>query len=194
MGDLRHRAVDNGAVRAASETGAAAGGWQLRPGAAQPRARARHEPGGDPRAAGAVVARRAECCSSACLPSTRFPSTATSSTCIDGRHHLLCYSRTCLRGLLARAQLAMTASLEGPELDAVTKGQPLRLRLVATRGADVPPVPSSPLVPALNALAQYHRAHGFADRVRSSLPVRVRGALLDRAVERRARERRHAVS
>ena len=114
--------------------------------------------------------------------------------CIDGRHHLLCYSRTCLRGLLARAQLTMSASLEGPELDAVTKGQPLRLRLVATRGPDVPPLPSSPLVPALNALAQYHRAHGFADRVRSSLPVRIRGALLDRAVERRARERRHAVS
>lgn len=114
--------------------------------------------------------------------------------CVDGRHHLLCYSRTCLRGLLARAGLAMTATLEGPELDAVTKGQPLRLRLVATRGADAPAVPSSPLMPALNALAQYQRTHGFADRVRSSLPVRMRGALLDRAVERRARERRHAAS
>jgi SAM-dependent methyltransferase len=114
--------------------------------------------------------------------------------CVDGRHHLLCYSQACLRGLLARAGLAPTACLEGPELDAVTKGQPLRLRLVATRGSASQAAPSSPLIPAVNALAQYHSARGFADRVRSTLPIRMRGALLDRAVERRARERRHAAS
>jgi SAM-dependent methyltransferase len=114
--------------------------------------------------------------------------------CIDGRHHLLCYSQACLRGLLARAGLAAAACLEGPELDAVTKGQPLRLRLVATRGSAPQAALLSPLTPAMNALAQYRRARGIADRVRSALPVRMRGALLDRAVERRARERRHAAS
>ena len=114
--------------------------------------------------------------------------------CVDGRHHLLCYSQACLRGLLARAGLATTAVLQGPQLDAVTQGQPLRLRLVAGRGPGEPALPTSPLVPAINALAQYRSGRGLADRVRSTLPVRMRGALLDRAVERRARERRHAAS
>jgi SAM-dependent methyltransferase len=114
--------------------------------------------------------------------------------CVDGRHHLLCYSRACLQGLLARAGLATTAVLQGPQLDAVTKGQPLRLRLIAGRGLGEPAIPESPLVPAIHALAQYRSGRGFADRVRSTLPVRMRGALLDRAVERRARERRHVAS
>jgi SAM-dependent methyltransferase len=114
--------------------------------------------------------------------------------CVDGRNHLLCYSQACLRGLLARAGLRTTACLEGPELDAVTKGQPLRLRLIAERTSATPSLPRSPLAPAVNALAEYQRARGLADRVRSTLPVRIRGALLDRAVERRARERRRAAS
>jgi SAM-dependent methyltransferase len=114
--------------------------------------------------------------------------------CLDGRHHLLCYSQACLHGLLARAGLATTASLQGPELDAVTKGRPLRLRLVATRRAGTTVMPASPLLSAIDALAQYRSARGFGDRVRSTLPVRMRGALLDRAVERRARERRRAAS
>ena len=113
--------------------------------------------------------------------------------CIDGRHHLLCYSHTCLRGLLARAGLAATAPLAGPELDALTKGKRLRLRVVATRTVTPPPLPAVPLAPAVEALTRHARAGGgLAGRVRATLPVRLRGALLDRAVERRARERRRA--
>jgi len=113
--------------------------------------------------------------------------------CIDGRHHLLCLSYTCLCGLLARAGLAATARLGGPELDALTKGKPLRLRVVATRTVTAPSLPAAPLAPAVEALTRYARAgRGVPARLRSTLPVRVRGALLDRAVERRARERRRA--
>jgi SAM-dependent methyltransferase len=113
--------------------------------------------------------------------------------CLDGRHHLLCYSHTCLRGLLARAGLAATARLAGPELDALTKGKPLQLRVVATRTVNPPSLSTAPLAPAVQALARHARSGGgLAARIRSALPVRVRGALLDRGVERRARERRRA--
>jgi SAM-dependent methyltransferase len=114
--------------------------------------------------------------------------------CLDGRHHLLCYSHTCLRSLLARAGLAANARLAGPELDALTKGQPLRLRVVATRTKNPPPLPAMPLAPAVEALTRHARAGpgGFAAWMRSRLPMRVRGALLDRAVEKRARERKRA--
>jgi SAM-dependent methyltransferase len=113
--------------------------------------------------------------------------------CIDGRHHLLSFSHACLRGLLARAGFATTAQLGGTELDALTKGKPLRLRLVATRTLTPPALPAAPLVPAVEALTRYARARaGLAARARATLPVRVRGALLDRAIERKARERRRA--
>jgi SAM-dependent methyltransferase len=115
--------------------------------------------------------------------------------CLDGRHHLLSYSETCLQGLLARAGMGRVVRIEGPHLDAITKGKPLRLRLLAERTRSAEPIADRPLAPAIRALRQYRRStETLADRVRSTLPVRVRGALLDRAVERRARERRHAAA
>lgn len=115
--------------------------------------------------------------------------------CVDGRNHLLSYSRRCLSGLLARAGFATIARLDGPHLDALTKGKPLRLRVVARRTATPPRPEEAPLGPAIDALNRYaHGRRDLAARVRSTLPVRVRGAMLDRAVERRARERRHAAS
>ena len=105
--------------------------------------------------------------------------------CIDGRKHLICFSETCLTGLLARAGVAVTARLDARDLDdALTDGQPLRLRLVATRTAAPLPPPVSPLAPALRALRQYERARGgFTGRIGKVLPVRLRAALMDRARE-----------
>lgn len=115
--------------------------------------------------------------------------------CVDGRNHLLSYSRRCLSGLLARAGFATATRLEGAHLDALTKGKPLRLRVVARRTHAPVSLEALPLAPAVEALDQFARnRRDLTARVRSMLPVRVQGAMLDRAVERRARARRHAAS
>jgi len=115
--------------------------------------------------------------------------------CVDGRNHLLSYSRRCLSGLLARAGFATVTRLEGAHLDALTKGKPLRLRVVARRTQTPVSLEPSPLAPALDAVNQFARSRrDLAAHVRSTLPVRMQGAILDRAVERRARARRHAAS
>jgi len=112
--------------------------------------------------------------------------------CLDGRKHLVCFSEACLTGLLARAGFATTARLDARDLDeALTKGQPLRLRLVATRTRTPPPPPAAPLTAALDALRRYERSHDsrLARLARHALPVRFRAARLDRA-RRVAKERR----
>ena len=111
--------------------------------------------------------------------------------CIDGRKHLICLSEACLTGLLARAGLATTARLDAQELDdALTEGQPLRLRLVATRTTVPLRLPRAPLVPAVTALSQYARARGgLAARLHGMLPVRLRAAVMNRARERAPRRR-----
>lgn len=112
--------------------------------------------------------------------------------CIDGRNHLVGFTDTCLRGLLGRAGLTVAARLDAPELDdALRVRRSLRLRVVATRTAAVSTPPGAPLVPAIEALTQYARARErLGGRIRRLLPVRVRAALLDRAIERKARDRR----
>jgi SAM-dependent methyltransferase len=115
--------------------------------------------------------------------------------CVDGRNHLLAYSFRCLAGLLARAGLVTVARLESPQLDALTRGKPLRLRVVARRTQGSIAVEPEPLTAAIEALSRFARdRRGLAERVRATLPVRMQGAMLDRAVERRARARRHAAS
>ena len=115
--------------------------------------------------------------------------------CIDGRNHLLAYSRRCLTGLLARAGFLTVARLEGAHLDALTRGKPLRLRILARRTMAPTILEPSPLAPAIEALDRFARdRRDLAGRVRATLPVRMQGAMLDRAVERKARERRHAAS
>lgn len=112
--------------------------------------------------------------------------------CIDGRHHLLCLSEACLRELLARSGFTVAGRLDEPAFDEqITRGKPLRLRLVATRTQTVAPAMGTPLAPAVQALTSYARSSGgLAAAFRGVLPVRVRGARLDRAIERRARARR----
>jgi SAM-dependent methyltransferase len=108
--------------------------------------------------------------------------------CVDGRKHLIALSEACLTGYLARGGLAISANLNSPALDkALTRGQPLRLRLVARRTATPQLQPSEPLRPALEALRRYHGMNG---RVRRLLPVRVRAALMDRARTRSKGDRR----
>lgn len=106
--------------------------------------------------------------------------------CINGRTHPLCLSETCLRGLLARVGLAVTARLDAPELDdAFTQGKPLRLRLLAVKTAQPPASPDEPLAPAIRALRLYHRKHdSLLGRAGRLLSVRLRAALMDRARER----------
>ena len=110
--------------------------------------------------------------------------------CINGRNHPLCFSEVCLRGLLARAGMAVTTRLDAQELDDVfTEGKPLRLRLLAVRASHPPPLPANPLVPGIRALRLYHRSGDHQSgnafhRPPRWLPVRLRGALMDRALQR----------
>jgi len=111
--------------------------------------------------------------------------------CLDGKKHIASYSEVCLSGLLARAGFATTARLDAAELDdALTEGRPLRLRLIATRTLLPVPMPREPLAPAVQALRQYHRARGgiFAP-IKHAIPVRLRGAWIDRARRRSKRSR-----
>ena len=114
--------------------------------------------------------------------------------CVNGNNHPLCFSETCLRGLLARAGLAVTTRLDSPELDdAFTNGRPLRLRLLAARTAPPPVLPDKPLAPAIRALALHAwQQGGFRERARRLLPIRLRAALTGRSRARKtAPERFH---
>jgi len=100
--------------------------------------------------------------------------------CLNGRTHVVGFSETCLRGLLARVGLTPTARLDDRLDAALTEGKPLRLRLVARRTA-TPKLPAAPLAPAKRALEAYARTGDLALRMRALLPVRVRAALMNRA-------------
>jgi SAM-dependent methyltransferase len=106
--------------------------------------------------------------------------------CLNARTHLCCFSGACLEHLLARARFAPVGRLESAELDALfTRGRPMRLRMVARRMATAPSPAGSPLEPAVTALRRYHWRHGnAAARAQQLLPVRMRGALMDRAREK----------
>jgi 2-polyprenyl-3-methyl-5-hydroxy-6-metoxy-1,4-benzoquinol methylase len=111
--------------------------------------------------------------------------------CVDGRKHLIAFSETCLAGYLARAGFELSARLDSCELDqALTKGQPLRLRVIATRTSTPPPPPPTPSVSALVALRRYHRTNTLVRRIEQTLPVRLRAALMDGARERKRRRER----
>ena len=106
--------------------------------------------------------------------------------CLDGRKHLMCFSEACLTSLLARAGFVTSATIRSKELDAaLTDGQPLRLRLIATRSRNPGAPPPAPLDAAINALSQFARRRSpLASRARGILPVRMRAALLNRSRER----------
>jgi SAM-dependent methyltransferase len=113
--------------------------------------------------------------------------------CLDGRKHVMCFSETCLTGLLARAGFAALGRIEIKELDdrTLAQGRPLRLRLVAKRTSTPPALPARPLLPALRALAAYSRGHeSSAARAQRLLPLRFRAALMDRARVRETLRRR----
>jgi SAM-dependent methyltransferase len=101
--------------------------------------------------------------------------------CLSGHRHVVSFSETCLRGLLARAGFDTTARVDAKELDeAFTAGQPLRLRLLAARTDYPAPLAARPLSAALRALARYAAAeHGVSGRIRWHVPVRFRAARLE---------------
>jgi SAM-dependent methyltransferase len=75
--------------------------------------------------------------------------------CLQSRTHIVAYTEACLRGLLARAGLTTVAALH--DLDAaLTKGAPIRLRLVARKTATVTvePDPAAALRPILETLPE----------------------------------------
>ena len=101
--------------------------------------------------------------------------------CLSGHRHVVSFSETCLRGLLARAGFETIARIDAHALDeAFTAGQPLRLRLIAARTAKPPALPSRPLSAAVRALTGYAAAeHGLAGRMWWYVPVRFRAALIE---------------
>jgi SAM-dependent methyltransferase len=96
--------------------------------------------------------------------------------CINGRNHLVCFTDTCLRALLAHAGFEVAARLDDPGLDqALTDGRPLRLRLLARRTSSPPPPPPAPLDAARRALADYARTHQpLSQRLGSRIPSRLK--------------------
>jgi SAM-dependent methyltransferase len=112
--------------------------------------------------------------------------------CLSGHRHVMSFSETCLRGLLARAGFNSIVRVDAPELDeAFTGGKRLRLRLLAAR-SDVPaPLPPRPLAAARRALAGYAAAEqGAAGRLRRWLPARYRAALIEAKMNQRFQRRR----
>jgi 2-polyprenyl-3-methyl-5-hydroxy-6-metoxy-1,4-benzoquinol methylase len=97
------------------------------------------------------------------------------SYCINGRNHIVCFTEACLRHLLALAGFDVTARLDAPELDALlTKGQPLRLRLIARRTA------TPPLLTGDAPLASLP----VAKRMSAALPSRLRAGWLQWSLSR----------
>ena len=110
--------------------------------------------------------------------------------CIDARRHIMSFTERCLTTLLAHTGFNRVTRLDLPELDqSHTEGLPKRLRLMATRVAQPVRPPAMPLAPAVEALTRFRRS---ADGVKGRLPVRLRGALIERAREREAQARRAA--
>ena len=99
-----------------------------------------------------------------------------------------------MRYQLSSAGFVDVKAIEAGELDTLlTGGKPLRLRLLARRGAGGTAPVGTPYGAARLALRRYGlRRDGYRWYVRRVVPVRMRGAFLDRAIERRARERRRA--
>jgi len=123
--------------------------------------------------------------------------------CLDGRNHVVAFTEASLRYLLTRAGFTGTVIVESPALDAMlTGGKPLRLRMVAWCGpaeaghcgpANAAGPSGAAYREAVRALHRYgRRRDSMLWYLRCMVPVRTRGAFLDRAVERRARERRRA--
>ena len=100
--------------------------------------------------------------------------------CINGRNHVVCFTEACLGNLLARAGFEVAASLTTPEIDrALTRGTPLRLRLLARRTSS-PPAPSrAPLGAARRALRAYARTRvPLRARALAAFPPRLRAGWL----------------
>jgi SAM-dependent methyltransferase len=104
--------------------------------------------------------------------------------CINGRNHVVCFTEACLGNLLARAGFEVAASLTTPEIDrALTKGTPLRLRLLARKTPSPPSPPPAPLAAARRALQAYARARvPLGDRVLAALPPRLRAGWIQRQI------------
>jgi SAM-dependent methyltransferase len=72
--------------------------------------------------------------------------------CLHRRNHIVAFTETCMRGLVARAGMGVIAPLH--ELDErFSKGEPIRMRLLAKKGApaEIDPDPAAALRPVIEA-------------------------------------------
>jgi len=111
--------------------------------------------------------------------------------CINSRAHSFAFTRDCLVGLLARANLEVIALVD--PRNELTSGSPVRIRVVARKGDRPVDLPRHPLRSARKALRHYHRRRVFTARHHWRwLPVRFRAALAD-AARKNDRRRRKAL-
>jgi 2-polyprenyl-3-methyl-5-hydroxy-6-metoxy-1,4-benzoquinol methylase len=94
--------------------------------------------------------------------------------CLHPRHHIVGFTEACLRELMARAGLGVVATFH--ELDArFSKGEPVRLRMLARKGAaPVPePDPAASWKPVIDAYVAIREARlsGGPDAVGREKPV-----------------------
>jgi SAM-dependent methyltransferase len=118
----------------------------------------------------------------------RLPMHGDLKYCINSRAHVCAFTRDCLVGLLARANLEILALVD--EQSELTSGSPIRIRLLARVGQPAT-VPNNPLGAAQEALRQYHAGHDLSERrYRRRLPVRLQAGLEDaaRKTDRRRRK------
>jgi hypothetical protein len=79
--------------------------------------------------------------------------------CLHRRNHIVAFTEACLRGLFARAGMGVIAALHDLD-DRFSKGQPIRMRLLAQKGAPatVDPDPASALKPIIDAYVKLRQA------------------------------------
>ena len=72
--------------------------------------------------------------------------------CLHRRNHIVAFTEVCLRGLLARAGMGVVAALHDLD-ERFSQGRPIRMRLLAQKGAPAPidPDPAAALTPVIEA-------------------------------------------
>jgi len=86
--------------------------------------------------------------------------------CLHPRHHIVGFTEPCLRGLLARAGLDVLATFHELD-DRFSKGEPVRLRLLARQTAELlagVPDPASALMPVVEAFVAIQTARKSAPK------------------------------
>ncbi len=93
--------------------------------------------------------------------------------CLHPRHHIVGFTETCLRGLLARAGLEVLATFHDLD-ERFSKGVPVRMRLLARKTAlpvPVEPNAASALKPVIEAFVAIHQGQKKKKAEQRNAPV-----------------------